>query len=231
MAMQEAMYGQESAQYAASLYTLATSHASMGHMEEAEALFRRVLSILGPGVHYNAHNLVASCHISLAGMLLSQERDEEALTLLSEAVGMLGTTHPDAAPAMGAYATALLKARREEEALDMATQALNLRTRNGALVDAPECVNLLLVVGHIHRMREEMRQAEEMVRMSLGMAERVFGAESPYTARVMQALSECLRTEPGCFTEAEELGRKAREILSKSEQQGGGEGPPSPDDQ
>jgi hypothetical protein len=40
---------------------------------------------------------------------------------------MMGTSHPDAAPAMGAYATALLKARRDAEALDMATQALTLR--------------------------------------------------------------------------------------------------------
>lgn len=39
---------------------------------EAEVLFKKVLSTLGPGVPYNANNLAASCQISLAGMLLSQ---------------------------------------------------------------------------------------------------------------------------------------------------------------
>jgi hypothetical protein len=57
-------------------------------------------------------------------------------------------------------------------------------------------------------------------------------AFAPFLCRIMQVLSDCLKTEPGCASEADDLGRKAKDILTKAEQQqqdnggGGGGGAP-----
>lgn len=118
--------------------------------------------------------------------------------MLSQSVNRLGRHSSEAAPAMSAYAAALLKAQRVKDAQTVAQQALDLRNVDGKLMDAPECVNLLLLVmGQLHLIRDGSKLAESSIRQSLSMAERLFGGKfrvcsqnNAGTVRLLRSLTQ-----------------------------------------
>jgi hypothetical protein len=59
--------------------------------------------------------------------MLTQDKNDEALVLLADCVSTLSARSPDAPYVFGSYASALLRAGKEQEAENYATQGLALR--------------------------------------------------------------------------------------------------------
>jgi tetratricopeptide (TPR) repeat protein len=213
-----AAFGSGSRQCAALLYLMGCAASLQGRESEAEEMFRQGLQI-SEG-QPRCGGIGANCQIGLASLLMSAGRDDEAMDILRDAISRIGPGHPDATSATLFAARALLKAGRDGEAEDLLQQALANRTvggpsGRGRFIDGPDVVNSLMLLGKVHQLRDQDKEAEGCMREALAMAQRISGDDCIMAARAMQTLAEVLESIPGKDAEAASLERKAAAILEE----------------
>ena len=68
------------------------------------------------------------------------------------------------------------------------------RTVNNTLMDAPECISLLMVQSQVHRMRDQSPKAEQAVKDAFAMSERIYGHHSYMSGVILTQLAELVNT-------------------------------------
>lgn len=237
-ALLESMYGNDSSALSVCMYFMATTRMMQGKPSEAEDLLRRALSlpsmtgnqgggiwkVPGGGVRKSLTSFTANCRLSLGGILLHQGKSDEALSILSDTVSMLPQADPLIPAALTALANALLRLGREQEAENLATRVLELRTtEDGSMQDCPEAISNLVILSRLNLMRgsSDAEHGEDLAHIALSMSERVYGAESQHSVRILEMLAEFLSTEPGRGNEADALTRRAATIVDNLNKKGG----------
>jgi hypothetical protein len=95
-------------------------------------LHRRRVTYTCHGVHASrlsrSDRHSSCCSLLLHHVLIrTKDKNDEALVLLADCVSTLSARSPDAPYVFGSYASALLRAGKEQEAENYATQGLALR--------------------------------------------------------------------------------------------------------
>ena len=215
LARVEAMEGQPAVQ-AGLLDVLAGVRASLGGLEEAEALARRSLSLRRRHLGEDHPEVAASLN-SLGDIARRRGRylDAEALHrgALDLQVRRLGPGHPEVAATLTALARQLPGRPAESEALY--ERALAIR-RASLGVEHPLVATSLMNVGRVRRSRGRPEEAEAAYREALEIRRKALGPEHPEVASSMVFLADVIWQYGGEAVTAESLYRRALEIQRRA---------------
>jgi tetratricopeptide (TPR) repeat protein len=122
--------GEHNSSSLAKLDEFADCYARAGEPKEAEALFKKEVTI-AEKAYGKQSTLSANAHLALGAFLLKQGRCAEAATNLGQALTVLekmnGPQHQSLAPILDSYSEALDKSNRKIEARKLAARAKDIR--------------------------------------------------------------------------------------------------------
>ena len=213
--------GENNADVAGSMSSLAGLLRNMSKLTEAEALERRALQIrlqlFGP-----QHADVAESMYGLAEVLISTGKMSEAEDLYRRALAIdLQTGSPHAHEVAHSLGVLLFQERRLAEAEASLRQALALA--QGALGDEhPDIAITMNQLAYVYHRENNLAESEKYARASLAMSQRFYGKEHPDVAIALGHLAGLFLDE-GKLDEAESTYREAlavsRQMLGNEHEQ------------
>jgi serine/threonine-protein kinase len=215
LARVEALEGQPGVQ-AALLDVLARVRASLGGLEEADALARRSLDLRLRSLGEEDPEVAASLNI-LGDIARKRGRYHEAEALHREALDLqvhhLGPQHPEVAGTLTDLALQIPGQRAEAEELSRRAVAIR-RASLGA--EHPLVASSLMVLGSIQRSRGNPAGAEAAYREALEIRRKVLGPEHPEVANSMVHLADLVQMYVDRTSRAESLYRQALDMQRRA---------------
>jgi tetratricopeptide (TPR) repeat protein len=191
---------------ARALTALGGIHASGGDRAGAAGFYRRALVKQEAATGHDSE-AVAICLNALAQLV----DVKEGIPLLERAAAIdrraMGARHPQTASTEANLAGLLVNARRNDEAIRIASDALSIFQETLG-PDHPRCAITASILAFALEAKGEPARAEKMYRLALAIDERAYGAQHPQTASDVRALAEFLRAS-GRPREAADLEKKA----------------------
>jgi serine/threonine-protein kinase len=219
LALRRRAFGEEHAQVASSLGSLATLSFAEGEYEEAELLYRRALEIEERLHGDEEHPEVARWLNGLSPAVRARGRYDEAESLARRALSMrrrlLGPAHPDVAESLINVAVPLYLNGNygEAEALYREALAMQIALLGEEHLDVAATMNRL---GLLLRRQHRFDEAESLFRPALAAYRKLLGQQHPDTAVVLGNLANVMRDQ-GHHAAAEPLLQEAlatqRELL------------------
>jgi serine/threonine-protein kinase len=202
---------------AATLGALANAHFYAGHMDESEALNRRVLD-LDKRLRGQDHPNVADDLLNLGAIASNRERYADAVGYYRQAFALMerwhGADHPQTASAMAILAQGLAYQGQYDESAALLRRALAIQER--VYGPAHRRVGFVLnELGSVALRRKDLTEAETAFRRSLDVNRQVYSAKH---FRVGVALSNLasVHLERGEHAKAEETFREALAVYAES---------------
>jgi tetratricopeptide (TPR) repeat protein len=176
---------------ARALIALGVAQASAGDHPGASGYYRRALAKQEIATGRDSEP-VAVCLNALAPMV----EVKDGITLLERAIAIdrrvLGARHPQTATTEANLAGLLVNARRNDEAVRAASDALSIFQETLG-PDHPRCAVTAGILAFALESTGQIAQAEKMYRLAVSIDEHAYGAQDPRTAADRQALAEFLR--------------------------------------
>lgn len=208
--------GEESAEYAESLNSMAILYGAKSDYANAERLLRQALAIRRR-VLGKEHIEVARSLGNLAHTLNGKGETQEAEPLFREAIAMHrkvgGNEHIELAAALNNFALLLDSTGKYEEAERLFKESLAMR-RKLLGDDHPDVAASINNLAGLYRRTNAIPAAEQLYNESLAIARKSLGAEHPTVATIMNNLAVLL-SSTGKRQEAERLYRESLEIRRK----------------
>jgi tetratricopeptide (TPR) repeat protein/tRNA A-37 threonylcarbamoyl transferase component Bud32 len=209
--------GTETRELAATLTALANTHFYAGHLDESEALNRRVLDmdkrLRGPD-----HPNVADDLLNLGAIASNRERYADAVDYYRQAFAIMerwhGADHPQTASAMAILAQGLAYQGEYDESAALLRRALTIQER--VYGPAHRRVGFVLnELGSVALRRKDLSEAETAFRRSLEVNRQVYSANH---FRVGVALSNLASVylEQGAHARAERTFQEALQVYAES---------------
>lgn len=195
-------FGEEDKRLAAVLEQKCRSLRGLGRTLEAERTMHEATAI-----HLKLHRGRGKALARLQKYTDAEREYREALRICEKA---LGGDHRETATCQDNLATCLRSQSRFEEALLLASRALE--TRESVLgSDHGHTAASLSNVGHLYRILGRFDQAEPLLRKSQIVREKVYGPDHPHVAESLDRLASLYR-DLGRFDEATTLGQRVLAI-------------------
>ncbi len=192
--------------HAAALAALAEVVAERGRMDEAVRLSRAALELPDLGGPGSGDTLRARVLSAMAWELRNQGRHDEAVSAFQEALPVqraaLGDRSPVVARTLMGLASALHDAGRFDDA-EAFFDELIAEARDGGRPD-PAAAAAMANLGMLRRVREELEEAEPLLRTALDHRMRLYGPDHPETLESMDDWGAEL-LQLGRFDEAREV--------------------------
>ena len=208
---------------ATSLFHLGWWHAETGDVAEAEKLYRRALELRtrrlrqanSEAERRQAELSVAECKLNL-GWALALTGEPEAEPLFRDVLAVrekyLGPKHEDVAVAKAGLAAVLIDRGKGLEAGKLGLEALNFALQT----QGADAKSALAANGHFQkamflRFTRQTRAAEQELRKSLGLVQKLLGERHPYNSLILHTLGDLLE-EQGKHAAAEKEFRACLDI-------------------
>lgn len=176
---------------ARALIALGEAQASAGDRPGAAAYYRRALAKQEIATGRDSEP-VAVCLNALAPMV----EVKDGITLLERSLAIdrrvLGARHPQTATTEANLAGLLVNARRNDEAVRAASDALSIFQETLG-PDHPRCAVTAGILAFALESTGQIAQAEKMYRLAVSIDEHAYGAQDPRTTADRHALAEFLR--------------------------------------
>lgn len=212
---------------AAYIYNLGNLVSSLGKRDEAEKLYRDALSRLDrkeiedppktevSRLHY-ANSRIRNLK-ALAGLCQSLERLDEAETLLRQAMALqeqnFDEDHVGMIYGLRSLSELLIARDRHEERIPLIEREHKIVEKTVAPVHTDRA-NALHDLAGVRDQQGRLREAEDLYRSSVEMAEQVYGRGQPQLISYYSGLFDCL-LEAGRVDEVRSLAGRARDLQSK----------------
>jgi serine/threonine-protein kinase len=214
--------GQDGTERAAAMTELANAHFYAGHLDEADALNRRVLE-MDRRLRGSGHPNVADDLLNLAAVQSSRGRYAEAERLDREAVDILtawyGVRHPQTASGMTILAQALAYQEHLDEASDLLRQALATQEQvyGGS---HPRVAFVLNELGNVAMRRQAFDEAGKAFERSLDINRAVYPDGRHFKVGVALSNLGGAYLARGEHARAEALFREAIAVLTATQSAG-----------
>lgn len=217
IALQEAQWGERSAEAGRTIQILAGMQWQRDRMDEALELFERARGIfeeaLGP------EHVETGRALRGVGLVLTEKgRDAEALASLERALEIfekaLGTDHPSVADTLDSIGIVHLNQKAVGEARPRFERAVTIRRRVLG-EDHPVTAYSYLNLGRLLVMEGKTAEAVRSYGQAMAVRERALGAEHPLTADVMGSLA-AVHIRRKDWSAAKQVLERARDIYTKA---------------
>jgi tetratricopeptide (TPR) repeat protein len=212
---------------ATSLFHLGWWHVDMGDVVKAEKLYRQALDLRTQWLRQakadaerrQAALSVAECKLNL-GWALAMTAEPEAEPLFRDVLAVrekyLGPKHEDVAIAKAGLAAVLLDNGKWVEAARLALESMQFALQAGGT----DAKSALAAAGYFQRgmflrLAKQHRAAEQALRKSLELTQRLGGTDHPYNCLILHALGGVL-AEEGKGAAAEKEWRACLDLVRKT---------------
>ena len=173
------------------LTALGSLESAAGHRDRAASFYRRALA--GQEKLSGADSEPVAVWLNALAQVVEVK---DGIPLLERAMAIdrrvLGPRHPQTATTEANLAGLLVNARRNEEAIRAAADALSIFQETlGA--DHPRCAIVASILAFALEETGQIPRAEKMYRLAMAIDEQAYGPQDPHTAADRQALAEFLK--------------------------------------